>query len=120
MIGLLISLATVTKGQDLPIPESTVSKVIDRLIVCEGYEYKLNKQDSVITVYKHKDSVNLEIIAQYKLNTTEYENIIKDLKELNTIAQAEKADLRRELRRAKIKVVLVTAANIVILVIVLL
>lgn len=121
---LLISFASFS--QEICLPENVVSNMIDELIVKDGMEYTLNKQDSTIKVYKRDLEGVREEISTLKLKVGTYEKIISQLEELEKITNANLKDCQREKKKGKVKSFLLgfgiggTAATIATIVIILL
>ena len=103
-------------GQSLP--DSLLSNIIDELVVCDGMRYKLNVQDSIITIYKKMDQNNKLIIDKYRLNEAQYLKIVDALKEVNQIDEDTIKELKREIRIHKIKEVIIIILGVGLVIIV--
>ena len=107
----------------LCLPESVVTNIIDELIIKDGWEYELTKKDSIITAYERDSERNKQTVAVLKLTAEQYKTIAENNSLLLAYCAAEKKDLKKELRTAKIKIILqrivivVEAAVIVLLII---
>jgi hypothetical protein len=107
------------------IPDSIASKVIDELLVKDHLVFKVEKQDSVITVlYKSLEGKD-EKIEIYKTNEEEYKTITAKLEEIIKLREAKIKDLEKQVRKINFKgialtvVVAVETAVIAVLVIML-
>lgn len=115
---ILISFSLQAQDKVL-IPKFVLDSVIDELTIKDGLVIELSRKDSVITILKHKDSINLEKIKEYKLSGIEYEKVIYNLEQLALVAEAEKRDLKKELRKVKIRKTLIIIGEAVIIVLLL-
>lgn len=118
LIGILISLLSfTTKAQETCVPDSIFAKMVDELIVKDGMEYELNKKDSTLTIYAHKDSLQRESIKIYKIKEGEWTGIVSKLEEREKIKDAEIKDLKHERVRKTIKTVLIDIVQTTVIVI---
>ncbi len=115
IVTLLIALGINSQAQSLP--DSLLNNIIDELVVCDGMRYKLNAQDSIITIYKKMDENNKLIIEQYKLNEKQYNKIVDDLKEVNQIDQDTIKELKREIKIHKIKEIIIVVLGVALIVV---
>lgn len=117
LIGILLTLSSF--GQDtLKLPTYVVNGIIRDLIIKDGMEFKLSMQDSIIHIYEHRDSTHLAIIGQYKLNEVEYEKVIKNLRELLMISEAQNKDLKKEIKAVRRRA-WITVGGVVLLILLL-
>lgn len=100
--------------------------MIDDLIVKDGMEYTLNKQDSTIKVYKRDLEGAREEIKTFKLKIGTYEDIVSKLEESEKITDAKLKDCQHDKKTGKVKAFLLgfgiggTAATIATIIIILL
>jgi len=72
----------------------------------DGLVYKVNYQDSLITVYRRTIDVKDEIIATYKLSEEAYKKVVANKQKIIGILEAENKDLRKEKVKGRIKEIL--------------
>lgn len=115
---IVLLLSSFTAVAQKPVPDSILTKIIQELIMYDHVKYSLSVKDSIITVYKHKDSVNLAKIEQYKLNATQYEQVVTDLKKVNQIDEKTIKRLERQLKMVRIreKIIIVIGIAAIILI----
>jgi hypothetical protein len=118
LIGLLIVISSLTATAQRPVPDSILTKIIEDLIRYDHAKYALNVKDSIITVYKHKDSVNQVKIEQYKLNAAQYEQVVTNLKQISEIDEKTINRLERQLKMVRIreKIIIVIGIAAIILI----
>lgn len=119
LIAILISFCSFSQEQKVLIPVSVLDSIVDELTVKDGLIIELSRKDSVITVLKSTNTKQMEVVQTLKLNATQYEEIISNLEELNRIAEAEKKDKERELRRVKLRNILIIAAEAIVIILLL-
>jgi hypothetical protein len=105
IILILISILSFAQDKEICLPEAIVDKIIVGRIDQENLEYTLSIKDSIIHIYEHKDSVATVEIQQLKLSNKDYEVVIKNLREIETIDLAEIKDLKSEAKKKKLKTV---------------
>lgn len=90
-IVLLIS-STVfaqTEKDSTNLPSKLLPKIIDELLVKDHLTFVVSKQDSILRVYEHKDSIHQVEVAQYKLDAVEYKQVITKLEKKNKLYEDE-------------------------------
>lgn len=97
------SLAQEVKVETVQIPVEVLNKVIDELLVKDHLQFTVNVQDSILAVYKQKDSVHREKVNTYILKEQEYKSIISSLEQRIDIKDAQITDLKKEGKKGKIK-----------------
>lgn len=103
LISFCTSLAQEVKVETVQIPVEVLNKVIDELLVKDHLQFTVNVQDSILAVYKQKDSVHREKVNTYILKEQEYKSIISSLEQRIDIKDAQITDLKKEGKRGKIK-----------------
>lgn len=105
-------------GQYICLPEKVVDKIIAEGIVKDHLQYTVNLQDSTIRAYQRIDLNRREEIITYKLKGSEYNIIIKALREEIAIKTEENKSLRKQLRKIRFKsigIIVIETGAIIIL-----
>jgi len=107
LIVTLISFCTCSaqevKVETVQIPVEVLNKVIDELLVKDHLQFTVNVQDSILAVYKQKDSVHREKINTYILKEQEYKSIVSSLEQRMNIKDAQITYLKKEGKKGKLK-----------------
>lgn len=101
----LTSLASVAqeKQEVVEIPVVLLDSIVDELVVKDHLVYKLNVQDSIISVYQQIGQNMYMQIEIHKLREQEYEKILYSLQQQMLIIEAEKKDLQTSKQKQKMK-----------------
>lgn len=83
--------------------DSINAKVIDELLIKDGLDYKVHIQDTIISKYVHKDSIQSKEIGLVKQQVKEYEIITSNQQVINDSLIKEKKELKKELRKQRLK-----------------
>lgn len=110
VILLLLTSLTAFSQDSVTLDIRTVNGIIDDLILFDAAKVELVKKDSIILIYKHKDEINAQQIIEYKLNEQEYKKVIAKKDELIAFEKAKNKDLKKQLRRTRIKAIITIIA----------
>lgn len=83
--------------------DSINAKIIDELLIKDGLDYKVHIQDTIISKYIHKDSIQNKEIRLVKQQVKEYEIITSNQQVINDSLIKEKKELKKELRKERLK-----------------
>lgn len=107
LIIFLILLPLLTTAQKLDtlvsLPISVTKQIVEELIEKDGLVYKVNYQDSLITIYRRTINIKDEIITTYKLNEEGYKSLVNNKEAVISLVQLENKDLKKQVLRSKIK-----------------
>ena len=115
---IAISISLTLCAQDVCIPDSTASKIIDELIVKDHLQFTVNRQDSIITFLVKEVNAKDREITIYKTKDETYNKIIKDLEEVVRIREAQIADNKKHYVKSKwkaVKIMILEGISIVVL-----
>jgi len=110
VILLLLTSLTAFSQDSVTLDIRTVNGIIDDLILFDAAKVELVKKDSIILIYKHKDEINAQQIIEYKLNEQEYKKVVARKDELLAFEKAKNKDLKKQLRRTRIKAIITIIA----------
>lgn len=102
MTGLILGttlLINSSQAQTVNLPDSIAARVIDELIIKDYLVTVVQKQDSIITTYHHKDSLAQREIFLYTLNKKDYETRLANKDSLLVMKEKENKDLRKAKRK---------------------
>ncbi len=124
LIAILVSLSSFSQPKQsvldsINVPVWLIDSIADELAVKDGMEVTLQLQHRTLLIYAHKDSAQIEIIRQYRLNEQQYKQIIAALQELNSITEAERKDIERELKALRRKAWIATGAGVLLIILLL-
>ena len=106
LLGCLIGILLVISSLSQSLPDNLLGPITEELVEKDGLVYKVNYQDSLITVYRRTIDVKDEIIATYKLSEEAYKKVVANKQKIIGILEAENKDLRKEKVKGRIKEIL--------------
>lgn len=101
--SLLIAITLSLNSNAQSLPDKYLEPIVEELVEKDGLVYKINYQDSLVTVYRQTITVQQSIIATYKLTEEGYAKVVANKEEIIGILEAENKDLKKEKLRGKIK-----------------
>lgn len=124
VIAILLSLTSFSQPKEqkldsISVPIWLIDSIADELAVKDGMEITLQLQHRTLLIYAHRDSTQVRIIQQYRLNEQQYKQIIIALQELNSITEAERKDIEKELKALRRKAWIATGAGVLLIILLL-
>jgi len=121
LIAILTSIVCTAQTEEkVLIPVRVLNGIIDDLTKYDGMKITLSRKDSTITILNDQLKRKDEVILVHKLKQDEYKQIIENYEVVLKVKEAENKDLKKELRKVKIRNTLVIIAEAAIIVLLIL